>query len=86
MRDKQKDIRFKLDVEKIMALLSGKIVKLKFENTPLVIIEPPQGKISMSYEEFLELEMLASYAREPYKLMELLEKIKDTQNELIEAL
>lgn len=83
MTDKQKDIRFKLDVEKIMALLSGKIVQFKFEGMPLVTIEPPQGRVSMSYEEFRELQMLASYSREPYKLMELLEKIKSMQREIV---
>lgn len=79
----KKEIRFRITEEMIMHLLRGKKIEYILADMPRVVIEPPQGRVTMTYEEFDELRERASIAEDSFEFYKFLEKIDELQSKII---
>jgi hypothetical protein len=80
-----REIRFRITEEMIMHLLKGKKIEYVLADMPRVVIEPPQGVITMTYEEFDKLKKMASIAEDSLEFYEFLKKIDELQSKIIKG-
>ncbi len=67
-------IEFKLTEEMILQLLKGKKIQYKSDSGS-VMIYPPQGYVTMTYEEFYHLKEMVSIAENSQEIIEFMKKI-----------